>query len=127
MQVAALASAERARALADAVGGTVTSLGALHRVRIGPLPAGVVNECGPIKGTIAVADDSPDAMRLARISAEDAARTATASMPGSSVRDNDLDEEDGYLVYEVEIVKDHVEYDVIIDAGSGAILCTERD
>jgi rare lipoprotein A len=38
VQVAALASAERARTLADAVGGTVTSVGALHRVRIGPLP-----------------------------------------------------------------------------------------
>lgn len=38
VQVATLSSAENARALADRVGGIVQPMGALHRVRIGPLP-----------------------------------------------------------------------------------------
>lgn len=33
----------------------------------------------------------------------------------------------GYLVYEVDLKKGAEEYEVVIDAGTGKVLCTERD
>ena len=83
-------------------------------------------DCGPITGTIAVTDGqvSPD---LARISPDDARSAALVHAPGATVADVDLDGEDGFLVYEVELAEDRTEFDVIVDAGSGDVLCSERD
>ena len=47
--------------------------------------------------------------------------------PGATVTGLDLDEEDGYLVYDVELTQDRTEFDVVVDAGSGEVLCSERD
>ena len=55
------------------------------------------------------------------------------AVPGATVTDVDLDEEDGFLVYEIDLWQDGgpgagpVEFDVTVDAGSGDVLCTERD
>lgn len=88
--------------------------------------AGADADCGPVTGTIAVTDGqvSPD---LARISPDDARSAALVSVPGATVTGLDLDEEDGYLVYEVELAEDRTEFDVVVDAGSGEVLCSERD
>ena len=83
-------------------------------------------ECGPVTGTIAVADSevSPD---LAQITPDEAGAAAVASAPGAVVTDVDLDEEDGFLVYEVDLLLNGAELDVIVDAGTGAVLCSARD
>lgn len=82
--------------------------------------------CGPVVGTLPVADghESPD---RARISTADARAAALVAVPGAAVTDVDLDEEDGFLVYEVELSHDRHAFDVVVDAGSGEVLCTERD
>ena len=83
-------------------------------------------DCGPVTGTIPVADDrvSPD---LARVSADDARAAALVAVPGATVTEVELDEEDGFLVYELGLALDRDEFDVVVDAGSGEVLCTERD
>jgi hypothetical protein len=83
--------------------------------------------CGPIEGTIAVANDDAITPGMARISSEEAQRIALRSMPGATFDEVDLDEEDGWLVYEVELLKAGEDYDVLVDAGTGRILCTETD
>ena len=89
--------------------------------------AGLLADCGPIEGTVAVADDDRITPDLARISADDARTAALARFAGATVVDVDLEEEDGFLVYEVDLVHDQAEVDVLVDAGSGEVLCSERD
>lgn len=83
-------------------------------------------DCGPIAGTIPVADGWAPAA-LARVQTADARAAALAATPGAIVTDVDLDEEDGFLVYEVELSQDRAAFDVVVDAGSGEVLCSERD
>lgn len=87
------------------------------------------DDCGPIQGTIQVADDAPytTKMELARITEAQAREVALGVVAGATVQDVDLDEEDGFLIYEVDLVQDGQEHDVYVDAGSGEVLCTERD
>lgn len=89
--------------------------------------AAPVADCGPITGTIRVADDVRVTPDMARVSEYDARAAAIRAVAGATVTDVDLDEEDGYLVYEVDLWRDGVEFDVTIDAGSGEVLCTEED
>lgn len=77
-------------------------------------------ECGPVTGTLP-ADARPTA------SVDDARAAALVAVPGAVVADVDLDEEDGFLVYEVELTQDRAEFDVVVDAGTGDVLCFERD
>lgn len=86
-----------------------------------------VADCGPVTGTIRVADDARLTPDMARISEDDARAAALRAVPGATVTDVDLDDEDGYLVYEADLWRDGVEFDVTIDAGSGQVLCTEQD
>lgn len=87
-----------------------------------------LSSCDPVQGTIQVADDDdPDAAALAKVTADQARETALQAVPGATVTDVDLEEEDGFLVYEVDLRDGTTEYDLIVDAGSGAVLCTERD
>ncbi len=86
-----------------------------------------VADCSPITGTIRVAGDARITPDMARTSDADARAAALRAVPGATVTDLDLDEEDGYLVYEVDLWRDGVEFDVTIDAGSGEVLCTEQD
>lgn len=46
---------------------------------------------------------------------------------GGVVANIELDEDDGYYTYEIEIVKDGIEYDIEIDAYSGKVLMFEID
>lgn len=86
-----------------------------------------VTDCAQIQGTIPVADDAPVDPAMAQVSREAAESAALRTVPDATVVDTDLEEEDGFLVYEVDLVQDRVEYDVIVDAGSGEVLCSERD
>lgn len=65
---------------------------------------------------------------MARISMDQAVAAALAAVPGR-VLSVDLDDEDGFLVYEVKIVTTDktTVTSVTVDAGDGRILATERD
>jgi len=62
---------------------------------------------------------------LAKISAADAEKAALAKVPGSVIKTS-LDNENGYLVYSVEVkdVQGKV-FEVKVDAGNGTVLATE--
>ncbi len=83
--------------------------------------------CDKIVGTIQVEDDAPNKRELAQISEAQAREIVAEAMPEATITDIDLEEEDGYLVYEVELEVGNQEHDMYIDAGSGEVLCTEID
>jgi uncharacterized membrane protein YkoI len=81
-----------------------------------------------IKSSIPVSDkktaDLPD---MAKISMSDALNKAQAKVPGKPVQ-VELENEDGYLIYEVEIVRpDKSVMELDVDAGNGAILKMEKE
>lgn len=88
---------------------------------------GVQDDCNRLQGTVQVADDAPNKAELARVTPDQAAEAALAVLPGATVQDTDLEEEDGFLVYEVDLILDRQEYEAYVDAGSGEVLCLERD
>ena len=64
---------------------------------------------------------------LATVTPDEASAAALASQPGT-VEEVELDNEAGNVVYEVEIVDDAgAEFEVIIDAGNGAVLASAAD
>ena len=86
-----------------------------------------VADCGTVEGTIRVADDARITLDMARVSEDDARAAARRALPGATITDLDLEEEDGYLVFEADMWRDGTEFEVTIDAGTGAVLCSERD
>ncbi|MBX3051016.1 MAG: PepSY domain-containing protein [Caldilineaceae bacterium] len=86
------------------------------------------------KGSIAVDEKATDGMNeadeaaalqgQAKISQADAEAAAIAANPGATVVKSELDNENGSLVYSVELSNG---VEVIVDAGNGAILATEQD
>jgi uncharacterized membrane protein YkoI len=81
-----------------------------------------------IKGSVPVSDkktaDFPD---MAKISMTEALNKAKAKYPGKPV-EVELENEDGYLIYEVEIVgPDRTVMELAVDAGNGAILKMEKE
>ena len=63
---------------------------------------------------------------LARITSEQAQAAALAQVPGT-VKKVELENEDGNLVYGVEIKTANGESDVKVDAGDGRVLHVEKD
>jgi uncharacterized membrane protein YkoI len=80
----------------------------------------------PIEGTIPV-QEGADYAALAKITADQARTAALAEAPGVTFDESELDEEDGYLVYEVEVTRNGQEMEITVDAGDGSILRTEND
>jgi uncharacterized membrane protein YkoI len=75
--------------------------------------------------SITVPDPEPeDLSTLALITAEQAQDAVLAAYPGATVTEVDLDNENGCLVYSVELNDDT---DVKVDAGNGVILGIESD
>jgi uncharacterized membrane protein YkoI len=68
------------------------------------------------------AGESASLAGQAKISAEEAKAAALAANPGASVAKVELDNENGSLVYSVELSNGT---DVKVDAGNGAVLHTE--
>jgi uncharacterized membrane protein YkoI len=89
---------------------------------------GVANAENKIVGTISTDGVKPSKYSaLAKISMSEATAKASAAVSGK-VTEAALENEDGYLVYSVEIVNaDRSKSEVLIDAGNGAILATESD
>lgn len=64
---------------------------------------------------------------MAKITLDGAIKAALQAVPGKALR-AELEDEDGYLVYEVEVASaDHQITEVEVDAGTGKILNTELD
>lgn len=64
---------------------------------------------------------------LAKISFEQALKSALAAAPGSVIK-AELEVEDGNLVYSFEVVgSDHSITEVEIDAGNGKVLATDKE
>ena len=80
-----------------------------------------------VEGTIPIAEDAAVTPDLARIAPGEAEAAALAAVPGGSVTGTELDEEDGFLVYEIDLLQNGAEVDVTVDAGSGEVVCTDRD
>lgn len=65
--------------------------------------------------------------QLAKITMEQAMAAAMAATPGKVMKAG-LDDEDGFLVYEVEVVTpDKAVMEVLVDAGSGKVLASAPD
>lgn len=82
-------------------------------------------------GSIALDEDGDDSdrtmARLARLTSSEAARIAVRALPGK-VTSTRLDDENGYLVWNVEVVSpDHQEVEFMIDAGNGRLLAAENE
>ena len=73
-------------------------------------------------------DDTQEAaalQALARVTPEEAKATAQAA--GGSATAVEIEEEDGYVVYEVEVTTKSGITDVTVDAGSGKVLLQEQE
>lgn len=81
-----------------------------------------------LKGSISVSGKKKsDFADLAKISMMDALKKAQEKYPGKPI-EVELEEEDGYLVYKVEIVgSDKSIMELSVDAGTGAILQMEKE
>lgn len=63
----------------------------------------------------------------AYISIDEANKIALESVGGGTIIKNELDDDDGRMIYEIEIMKDNMEYDVKIDAISGEVISSHQD
>jgi hypothetical protein len=81
-----------------------------------------------LTGSIRVKSDSEAALvGMAKISLDSALKEALKAVAGT-VLSAELENENGYLVYAVEIAKaDHQTMDVKVDAGNGKVLKVETD
>lgn len=86
------------------------------------LKSGPEVDCGPITGTVPASRAS-----AALVTVDDARAAALVAVPGAAVIEADLDEDDGFLVYEVDLAHDRHEIEVLVDAGTGDVLCIDRD
>jgi uncharacterized membrane protein YkoI len=83
---------------------------------------------GDLEGSIQIkGTGEADLVNMAKISLDQALRDALQAVPGKALR-AELEEENGYLVYGVEVVGvDHQITDVKVDAGNGTVLKTTPD
>ncbi len=87
------------------------------------LGAGRANQTGSIQ----IKSDEAGLAQMAKIPMNSAINAALKQVPGKVLR-AELENENGYLVYGVEIVKsDQQIVDVKVDAGNGMILRTDKD
>jgi uncharacterized membrane protein YkoI len=78
-------------------------------------------------GSIRIKSDEAGFADMAKISIDSAVSAALTKVPGKAVR-AELQNENGFLVYGVEIAKaDHQFVDVKVDAGNGKVLKIDQD
>lgn len=64
--------------------------------------------------------------KLAKITLEDAVRAAQSAAPGT-VTESGIENEDGNVVYTVEMRSGNATTEVVVDAGNGKVLATAAD
>lgn len=89
-----------------------------------PMPSGSI-QAPDVEGQ-SEAEESAALESLATISADDAAQAALVANPGATVNGVELENEDGSVVYEVDVADSAgTTLEVKIDAGNGAVLTQE--
>ena len=80
-----------------------------------------------LQGSIRV--DSGELEALAKIDSEEAKEMALTALRSATVEEVELEIENGYLVYDVEILlgTENLELELVVDAGDGTILAVEVD
>jgi uncharacterized membrane protein YkoI len=76
--------------------------------------------------TMTDAEEDAGLAALATISAEEAGAAAVAAV-GGTVTMVEIDDEDGFVVYDVDVRTDSGIVEVTVDAGDGTVLADERD
>lgn len=79
----------------------------------------------PDNGTEAKDNESQESAALAglaKVTADEARAAALAQFPGATVKKVSLDDENGWLVWSVDLLDGTTSRDVKVDAGSGTIL-----
>ena len=71
-------------------------------------------------------ESTTDREALAKVTVDEARAAALAHTPGE-VKEVELEAENGYLVYSVDIVKGGKKHEVQVDAGTGKVLYDETD
>jgi hypothetical protein len=111
---------------ASTVLGLITALFALSLLALpSPSLAQVVGD-GPIKGSIKVTQGA-NLQDLAKITIEQARDAALKHLPDATYQEGQLEEEDGYLIYDIELIQNGKEVEVAVDAGNAAILQVDHD
>lgn len=72
------------------------------------------------------AEDQASLLKLARITQSQATAAALATLPGQAVKAQ-LDDEDGFLVWQVDVKQGAKTTEVAIDAGNGKVLAAEPE
>lgn len=72
-------------------------------------------------------DDEEAVDGVANITPEQAEAAALAQFPGATITDVELENENGSLVYDVELTADGKAYEVKVDAATGTVLRSEAD
>lgn len=76
----------------------------------------------PIRGSIPV-----DLASKATISADDARRAASERHPDATISEVELEVEDGFLFYVVEMGEEDAETEVLVDAGDSSVVVVEEE
>jgi len=86
------------------------------------------NEKFDLKGTISVTGKiKSEYAKLAKISLQESLVIATKSLPGQVI-EAVLDQEQSYLIYEIEIITTNQKIkEIIIDAGDGHVLLIKKE
>ncbi|MEH6947234.1 PepSY domain-containing protein [Bacillus sp. JJ634] len=72
-------------------------------------------------------DDHYESYSAAKVSLEEAEKIALKEVANGTITDVELDMENGLLVYEIEVEKKWLEYDLVIDANTGDVLHVEKE
>ncbi|USK59430.1 PepSY domain-containing protein [Peribacillus asahii] len=72
-------------------------------------------------------DDYYESYSAAKVSLEEAEKIALKEVANGTITDVELDMENGLLVYEIEVEKKWLEYDLVIDANTGDVLHVEKE
>lgn len=84
-------------------------------------------KAGSVGSILVKGDDEAVLAGMAKIPIDSAVSEALKTVPGKALK-AELENEDGYLIYGVEIVKaDHQIADVKVDAGNGKVLKIDTD
>ena len=80
-----------------------------------------------VEGTVARPTDGSSLAKVAKVTAEQASEAALKAVPGT-IKDVDLDTEDGWVVWEIEVASENgQEVNLLVDAGSAKVLHQETD
>jgi uncharacterized membrane protein YkoI len=98
-----------------------TALGAVHSQRASTAATQAESQSDNAQ------DDEEAVDGVANITPDEAKAAALTQFPGATITDVELDNENGSLVYSVELTANGTAHDVKVDAGTGAILQTRQD